>query len=94
VAGKVLAIVFPISAFVALGFEHSVANMYLIPIGWLAGSTTVTLAGFVANLVPVTLGNVVGGGVFVAAVYWLVYLRHEDGASFRFGWPRKAGVQR
>jgi formate/nitrite transporter len=94
VGSKVLAIVFPISAFVALGFEHSIANMYLIPIGWLAGSATVTLAGFAANLVPVTLGNVVGGGVFVAAVYWLVYLRPEDRLSFRFGWSRKAGGQR
>jgi formate transporter len=75
VASKVLAIVFPISAFVALGFEHSVANMYLIPIAWLAGTETITWAGFVGNLVPVTLGNIVGGGVFVAAVYWLIYLR-------------------
>ncbi len=75
VASKVLAIVFPISAFVALGFEHSVANMYFIPIAWLAGAETITWAGFVRNLVPVTLGNVVGGGVFVAAVYWLIYLR-------------------
>ena len=75
VASKVLAIVFPISAFVALGFEHSVANMYLIPIAWLAGAETITWAGFVGNLVPVTLGNIVGGGVFVAAVYWLIYLR-------------------
>jgi formate/nitrite transporter len=94
VGSKVLAIVFPISAFVALGFEHSIANMYLIPIGWLAGSATVTLAGFVANLVPVTLGNVVGGGVFVAAVYWLVYLHHEDRLGFRFGWSRKTGDRR
>jgi formate/nitrite transporter len=75
VPGKILAIVFPISAFVALGFEHSVANMYLIPIAMLAGADGVTVAGFVTNLVPVTLGNVVGGGVFVALVYWLIYLR-------------------
>jgi len=74
-AGRIPAIVFPVSAFVALGFEHSVANMYLIPMGWLAGADGVTLAGLVGNLVPVTLGNVVGGGVFVALVYWLVYLR-------------------
>lgn len=72
-AGKSIAIVFPISAFVALGFEHSVANMYLIPIGWLAGADGVTAAGFVGNLVPVTLGNIVGGGVFVALVYWVAY---------------------
>jgi formate/nitrite transporter len=74
VAGKVLAIIFPISAFVALGFEHSIANMYLIPIAWLAGAEAVTLGSFLANLVPVTLGNIVGGGLFVALVYWLIYL--------------------
>jgi len=81
VAGKILAIVFPISAFVALGFEHSVANMYLVPIGWLAGAESITLAGFVGNLVPVTLGNVAGGGVFVAAVYWVIYLRRPHRAA-------------
>lgn len=90
VAGKILAIVFPISAFVALGFEHSVANMYLIPIGILAaadpaivqasGLSGAALAGldgsgFLRNLLPVTLGNIVGGGVLVAAVYYLIYLR-------------------
>jgi formate transporter len=80
VPGKVLAIIFPVSAFVALGFEHSIANMYLIPIAMLAGAEGVTVAGFLANLVPVTLRNIVGGGVFVALVYWLIYLRH-DGAN-------------
>ena len=50
VPGKVLAIVFPISAFVALGFEHSVANMDLIPVAMIAGADGITLAGFVANL--------------------------------------------
>jgi formate transporter len=78
VASKILAILFPISAFVALGFEHSVANMYIIPIAWLAGAQSITLAGFVTSLVPVTLGNVVGGGLFVAAVYWVIYLRRPD----------------
>ena len=73
VTGKSIAIVFPISAFVALGFEHSVANMYLIPIGWLAGAQGVTAAGFAANLVPVTLGNIIGGSVFVGVVYWIAY---------------------
>jgi formate transporter len=75
VADKVLAIVFPISAFVALGFEHSIANMYLIPVAMLQGAPGVTVTGFLVNLVPVTLGNIVGGGVFVALVYWLIYLR-------------------
>jgi formate transporter len=77
VSGKILAIIFPISAFVALGFEHSVANMYLIPAGWLAGADGVTIGGFIGNLVPVTLGNIVGGSVFVALVYWIIYLRGE-----------------
>jgi len=74
VSGKILCILFPISAFVALGFEHSVANMFLIPIGMLAGGT-IDLGGFFGNLVVVTLGNLVGGGGLVALVYWLVYLR-------------------
>lgn len=73
VADKILAIVFPITGFVALGFEHSVANMYLIPAGWLAGSAVVSPAGYATNLLIVTAGNVVGGGGLVALVYWLVY---------------------
>lgn len=76
VPGKVVAIVFPISAFVALGFEHSVANMYLIPIGALQNGSTIGVADFLANLLPVTAGNIFGGGVLVALVYWLVYLRN------------------
>jgi formate/nitrite transporter len=75
VSGKILAIIFPISAFVALGFEHSIANMYFIPLGWLLDADGVTLASFLGNLVPVTLGNIVGGSVFVALVYWMIYLR-------------------
>jgi formate/nitrite transporter FocA (FNT family) len=71
---------------VALGFEHSVANMYFIPMGMLAAAdpayglaaTDIGMSGFVANLVPVTLGNIVGGGVFVALTYYLVYLRGRD----------------
>ena len=81
VASKVLAIVFPISAFVALGFEHSVANMYLVPVAWLSGAETITWLGFVRNLVPVTLGNITGGGLFVAAVYWMIYLRKPDATA-------------
>ena len=80
VTGKVLAIVFPISAFVALGFEHSVANMFLIPLGMIAAGTGIDIGAIVANLVPVTLGNIVGGSGLVALTYWLVYLRHRDAA--------------
>ena len=91
VTDKILAIVFPISAFVASGFEHSVANMYFISIGlfvkhdqaWLTSlgssapdTSNITWANFLwGNLVPVTLGNVVGGGLMVGLVYWFIYLR-------------------
>jgi formate/nitrite transporter len=90
-ADRVLVIVPPISAFVAAGFEHSIANMYFVPLAMLirdfdpafvatraiAGSLEpLTWAAFLTrNLVPVTLGNVIGGGVLVAAAYWFVYLR-------------------
>jgi formate/nitrite transporter len=75
VADKILAIVFPIAAFVGLGFEHSVANMYLIPLAMLAGAEGVTLAGFAANLAAVTAGNIAGGAGFVALTYWVCYPR-------------------
>ncbi len=80
VTDKILAIVFPISAFVACGFEHSVANMYFLPIGiaLAAGnSAPLSLSGAVNNLVLVTIGNILGGTVLVALVYWFVYLRQE-----------------
>jgi formate transporter len=93
---KILAILFPISAFVAAGFEHSIANMYFIPIGLLIKTdaaflavigknmsdyATLTWANFVfVNLVPVTLGNIIGGVVLVGLIYWSVYLRGGDRA--------------
>ena len=81
VTGKILAIVFPIAGFVALGFEHSVANMYIIPAGWLAGAETVTLGGYLANIAVVTVGNVIGGGVLVALTYcWFT----ASGSETRF----------
>jgi formate/nitrite transporter len=77
VSGKAIVIVFPIAAFVALGFEHSIANMYFIPVAMMHGAEGITLAGLAENLVPVTLGNIVGGGGFVALVYWVIYGRHS-----------------
>jgi formate transporter len=99
---KILAIIFPITAFVAAGFEHSVANMYFIPIGlfikqwapesfWqlpaLAGAATPITAATYANLtwvkflfgnlLPVTIGNIIGGAGFVGLVYWYAYLRPQ-----------------
>lgn len=78
VSSKILAIVFPISAFVALGFEHSIANMYFIPIGMLLTDGEINALDFLGNLIPVTLGNIIGGGFFVAFVYWIVYLRGQN----------------
>ncbi len=92
---KILAIIFPISAFVAAGFEHSIANMYFIPIALLikgyappsfweaigksaADYASLTWQSFLLNnLLPVTVGNIIGGVVLVAAVYWLVFLWPE-----------------
>ena len=88
VTDKVLAILFPITAFVAMGFEHSVANMYFIPAGIVAksdpiimhslGNTDISqlnLMGLMNNLLPVTLGNIVGGSFFVGLIYWFIYLK-------------------
>lgn len=80
VADKILAVLFPISAFVACGMEHSVANMYFLPIGIaLAAGTAAPLSLFeaVENLVVVTIGNILGGTILVALVYWSVYLRPD-----------------
>jgi len=83
VVGKIFAIFFPIMAFVASGFEHSIANMYFIPMGLalkgqgLAEATAnLTVGGMIVkNLIPVTIGNIVGGAFFVATLYWIAYVR-------------------
>jgi len=93
IIGKIFGVYFPIMAFVASGFEHCVANMYFIPMGLLlkGNDTVVAAAGlagklsnltlqgfFVNNLIPVTLGNIIGGSVCVATVYWLAYLKKSE----------------
>jgi formate/nitrite transporter len=78
VADKILAIIFPISAFVAAGFEHSVANMYFIPLGIFLHADIGT-ADLLRNLVPVTLGNLVGGAGMVGFVYHTIYRRGSPG---------------
>jgi formate/nitrite transporter len=88
VADKILAIVFPISAFVACGFEHSIANMFFLPIGVAlaaGGAAPLSVSGAVGNLVLVTIGNILGGTVLVALVYWFVYLRGEGDRPSSFG---------
>ena len=102
VTDKVLAIIFPITAFVALGFEHSVANMYFVPAGLVLKHNTqvlsaaegllgqvpdlsrLTISGFlVRNLLPVSLGNIIGGGLLVGVIYWFVYLRRTAAEPVR-----------
>ena len=81
VIDKVVAIIFPISAFVAAGFEHSIANMYIIPLAMLlnefgdvgAQASAITWLGFLSNLIPVILGNIIGGSMLVALVYHVIY---------------------
>lgn len=92
VTSKIFAIVFPISAFVALGFEHSIANMYFISFalilledpsihgifqqsGILVDLSNLNMIGFFNNLLPVTLGNIVGGSIFIGLAYWISFIR-------------------
>jgi formate/nitrite transporter len=82
ITGKLLACYVPIMAFVASGFEHSIANMYFIPTGlFIAGELQLTEPGLswgnflLVNLLPVTLGNILGGVIFVAFAYWFVHLK-------------------
>jgi len=91
VTDKIVALILPISAFIAAGFEHCVANMYFLPLAWLlthAGhvpanfdASPITISGIIHNLVPVTLGNIVGGAGLVGAIYWAIY-RAAFGASY------------
>jgi formate/nitrite transporter len=83
VTDKVMGIVFPITAFVGAGFEHSVANMYAIPVAMLGDRIEVDAVGFAANLAAITAGNVVGGAVLVALVYWVIYLRGRGASDAR-----------
>jgi formate/nitrite transporter len=78
--GKILAILWPITAFVAIGFEHSVANMFLLPLGLAAGAD-VSLPQIGGNLAIVTLGNILGGAGGVAATYWACYLRPQEASD-------------
>ncbi|MEG1915651.1 MAG: formate/nitrite transporter family protein [Muribaculaceae bacterium] len=67
---------FPVMAFVALGYEHSIANMFFIPIGMLEGANISIYQFIVSNLIPATIGNIIGGALFVGIVYW--YINHKS----------------
>src|SRR6516165_3864057 len=83
VTDKLMAVILPVSAFIAAGFEHCVANMYFLPLAWLLIQTghvpanfdasPITITGIIHNLIPVTLGNIVGGAGLVGAFYWTIY---------------------
>lgn len=73
IASKAAAVFFPVTGFVALGTEHCVANMFFLPFGMMQGADISVTAMFTCNLIPVTLGNLVGGSVFVAYFYVLAY---------------------
>ncbi len=76
VTDKIMAIIFPITAFAALGFEHSIANWFLLPFGMaLDRSGSIAVGDVARNLAAVTAGNIIGGSLLVAGVYWLAYLR-------------------
>lgn len=90
VADKILAIVFPIAAFVAAGFEHSVANMYFIPLGIFLKeqfnpgiASSLDWSAFLRSLIPVTLGNLVGGAGMVGLIYHIIYRRGATPAAGR-----------
>ena len=102
-ADRILAVIPPVSAFVAAGFEHSVANMYFLPVAWFirsgapdvfwtsAATTPAAFSGLtwrailIQNLLPVTIGNILGGAAMVGGVYWFVYLRPRRASSGRSG---------
>ncbi|OAB42866.1 formate/nitrite transporter family protein [Paenibacillus glacialis] len=79
ISGKILGIWFPTMAFVAIGFQHVVANMFLIPAAIFAGHYS--WGEYLINFVPVWLGNLTGGVIFVAAAYWVAYLREQQATS-------------
>lgn len=80
VTDKILAVIFPITAFVAIGLEHSVANMFFLPYGIVLDGfdRTDLIVDSLVNLGAVTVGNIIGGTMLVAGIYWLAYLRRGD----------------
>ncbi|WMI68112.1 formate/nitrite transporter family protein [Mangrovimonas sp. YM274] len=76
--GKIVAIWIPVMAFVTMGFEHSIANMYFIPLAIFEGADITWSTFFTSNLIPATLGNIVGGALFVGTPYGYLFGKTED----------------
>jgi formate/nitrite transporter len=107
VSDKIFGLILPVSAFVAAGFEHCVANMHFLPLAWARAHTgnvpaeldasLFTITGIIHNLVPVTLGNIVGGAGFVGAVYWLIYRKGLGSGSSahdkNIQWPTQKSIE-
>ncbi|MBK5252679.1 MAG: formate/nitrite transporter family protein [Peptostreptococcaceae bacterium] len=74
ISGKILAMWFPVMLFVLSGFEHSIANMYFIPLGIFLGADITWSQMWIVNIIPVTIGNIIGGAILIPAVYWYVYV--------------------
>lgn len=76
--GKVIALFFPVAAFIMAGYEHSVANMYYLTVGLLVGADLSAMDIFVQNLLPVTIGNIIGGAVILGGGYWYIYRKGNN----------------
>ncbi len=76
-SGKILGIWWPVMTFVALGFEHSIANMFFIPLAIFEGADITWKMFIVNNLIPATIGNIIGGAFFVGTLYWYAYEKHK-----------------
>lgn len=75
VAGKIIGLWFPVMTFVAIGYEHSIANMFFLPVAMFEGFDLSIWDLFIKNLIPATIGNIIGGTLFVGGVYWYLYDR-------------------
>lgn len=75
--GKIVGLWWPVMAFVAVGYEHSIANMFFLPLAMLNGSDISMSELFVNNLIPATIGNIIGGALFVGGLYWYTYIKQE-----------------
>lgn len=84
ISGKIMAIWMPTATFVALAMDHCIANMFFIPMGIWNGAPLTVGYYIWKSLIPTTLGNIVGGGLFVGGIYWYLYLTGEGDVEVSF----------